>query len=378
VRILFTFIGGYGHFHPLVPIARAAEAAGHTVAVAGAGSLVPAIAEAGFTAFGTSRPRPAPTPDAAPPAPEPLRPWDPEEEARAFRDSFAERGATRHAAAVLDVAREWRPDVVVRDEVDFGSAIAAERYGVPCATVLVLASGGLLRRELVTEPLNALRADHDLPPDPDLHMLDRDLVLSPFPAAFRSPGFPLPPTAFAFRPTPVAPTTPATGTPTVYLTLGTVFNTEAPDLFARVLSGLTQTSANVVVTVGARVDPASLGPVPDRVRIERFVPQGELLPGCDLVVSHGGSGSVLGALAHGLPSVLIPLGADQPYNAQRSVELGTARVLDPVALTADDVRATVSEVLTDDGCRRAAERMRAEIAGLPGVEETVPLLERLV
>jgi MGT family glycosyltransferase len=281
---------------------------------------------------------------------------------------------------VLEVAREWRPDVIVRDEVDFGSAIAAERFGVPYTTVLVLASGGLLRKEVVTEPLTALRADYDLPPDPGLGMLDRDLVLSPIPDTFRSPGFPLPPTAFEFRQPTIGPA--ATGrrasrTPTAYFTLGTVFHADADNLFERVIAGLAQLSADVVVTVGRSLDPASFGPVPDHVRLERFVPQEELLPECDLVVSHGGSGSVLGALAHGLPSVLIPMGADQPYNAQRSVELGIARVLDPITLTPDEVSRTVSNVLADDGYRQAAERLQAEMAALPGAEQTVPLLEQL-
>jgi UDP:flavonoid glycosyltransferase YjiC (YdhE family) len=376
VRILFTFIGGYGHFHPLISIARAAEAAGHTVAVAGSGKLTDVVAGAGFTAFATSEPRPEGSPD---PAPEPERPQpiDPEQEARDFRDGFAEKGARRHAAALLEIARDWRPDLLVRDEVDFGSAIAAERFGVPSATVLVLATGGLLRKDVVADPLNALRAEHGLPPDPGLTMLDRDLVLSPFPASLRGPGFSLPPTAFEFRqpvPAPVARTTPA---PTVYLTLGTVVHGDSAYVFPQVLAGLTQLSANVVVTVGARRDPADLGPVPDHVRIERFVPQEELLPQCDLVVSHGGSGSVLGALAHGLPSVLLPMGADQPYNARRCAELGTARVLDPVSVTPDDVREAVSAVIGDDAYRLAAQRFEAEIASLPGPDQTVPLLERL-
>ena len=57
MRILFTFIGGSGHFRPLIPVARAAQAAGHTVAIAGAGGRGAEIAAAGFNAFATSEPR---------------------------------------------------------------------------------------------------------------------------------------------------------------------------------------------------------------------------------------------------------------------------------------------------------------------------------
>ena len=56
--------------------------------------------------------------------------------------------------------------------------------------VLVLAAGTFLRRSLVAEPLGELRAEVGLAPDPGLDMLDRDLVLSPFPPCFRSPAAP--------------------------------------------------------------------------------------------------------------------------------------------------------------------------------------------
>ena len=110
--------------------------------------------------------------------------------------------------------------------------------------------------------------------------------------------------------------------PTVYFTLGTVYNMESGDLFQRVMAGLRDLAADVIVTVGRDLDPDELGPQPPNVHIERFVPQAELLPHCDLVVSHAGSGSVLGALAHGLPMVLIPIGADQPLNAARCRDAG--------------------------------------------------------
>lgn len=369
MRILFTFIGGVGHVQPLIPVARAAEAAGHTVAVAGSGNQVFALRAAGFTAFGTSEAR------ARAIEPMPLLKLDPEKEDRDLRENFARRGARRHAAAVLELIRTWKPDAVVRDEVDFGSAIAAARMAIPCATVLVLAAGEFLRKEVVAEPLHELRSDYELPPDPELSMLDGDLVLSPFPSSFRSPGSPLPSNAFYFRPAAVMPPHPMSKTPTVYFTLGTVFN--VPELYERVLTGLRELPVNAVVTVGEQVDPAVFGPQPAKVRIDRFIPQALLLPRCDLVVSHGGSGSVIGALAHGLPSVLMPLGADQPYNAKRCVELGVARVLDPVTATPEDVRTTVTAVLHDQACRRAAECLQDEINALPAVERTVPLLEAL-
>ncbi|MFI5605740.1 glycosyltransferase [Amycolatopsis sp. NPDC051903] len=244
--------------------------------------------------------------------------------------------------------------------------------------VLVLAAGTLLRKELVAEPLHALRAGHRLPPDPGLTMLDGQLVLSPFPLSVRDPSSPLPPGAFSFRQAePVPPRVPHEK-PGVYFTLGTGFNTESGDLIERALAGLAKLDANVTATVGAQLDPAEFGPQPPHVHVARFVPQAELLPSIDLVVSHGGSGSVAGALAHGLPSILFPMGADQPGNARRAARLGTGVALDPANATPDEIHATAARLLTEARWREAAQRVQEEINAQPGAEETVPLLEALV
>ena len=317
----------------------------------------------------------------------PLLEPDAAREDRALREGFARRYARERAERILALCAEWRPDLVVRDEIDFGAAVAAERLGLPHATVLVIAAGSFVRTELVAEPLNELRAEHGLPPDLELTMLGRYLVLAPFPPSYRDPADPLPATAHALRPAALDPAAdgPAPpwladlgGAPTVYFTLGTVFNVESGDLFNRVLTGLRDLPINLVVTVGPHIDPAEFGPQPANVRIERYVPQSLLLPHCRAIVSHGGSGSVIGALAHGLPSVLIPMGADQPLNAARCAALGVGLVLDAVRATPESVREAVSAVLTDPTYRQAAERLRDEIATLPGPASAVPLLERLV
>jgi MGT family glycosyltransferase len=217
-------------------------------------------------------------------------------------------------------------------------------------------------------------------------MLSRYLVLSPFPPSYRDPAFPLPATAHAFRPFTLDPARNDTappwvarlnGAPTVYFTLGTVFNIESGDLFARVLAGLRDLPINVIATVGREIDPEEFGPQPANIHIERYIAQSLILPHCSLVISHGGSGSVIGALAYGLPLVLIPMGADQPLNAARCADLGVACLLDALEATPETVREAVATVLADSTYRRAAERMRDEIAALSGPAHAVMLLERL-
>jgi len=76
--------------------------------------------------------------------------------------------------------------------------------------------------------------------------------------------------------------------------------------------------------------------------------------------------------------VVIPIGADQPRNAQRCKDLHVAHVLHALEATPERVRAAASDVLADASYRLNAELMRDEIAVLPGPDHAVTLLERLV
>ncbi|CAM3331575.1 glycosyltransferase [Kibdelosporangium persicum] len=368
MRIMSSFVGGRGHWGPMEPIARALVTAGHTVEVVCQRTMVKAVEDAGFRAW-EARPdfdgggilRPLIEPNQ-------------EHEDNGLRDGFADRASRVRAEDILKLG--WRPDLILCDEVDFGAMIAAELLGIPYASVLSNASGSFVRASVIGGALNDVRAAYGLPADPDLRMLSRHLVLSPFPPSLRHPDFPLPETAHTIRIHDIVEAKPTE--PTVYFTLGTIFNTESGDLFARVLDGLRELPGRLIVTVGPYIDPAKFGPQPGHVRIERFIPQAEVLPNCSLVVSHGGSGSMTGTLAHGLPTVLIPLGADQIVNAQRCADLGFGKVLHATKTTPAEIRATAAEVLDDPSYRQAAVRLRDELAAQPDASYAVALLESLV
>ena len=258
--------------------------------------------------------------------------------------------------------------------------------GVPCATVLCIASASFVPAELVSAPLNELRAAHGLPPDPGLAMLAGDLVLSPFPSSLREPGST--PALHAFRASARPRNRTATTLeallvllsdgPVVYLTLGTIFNQESGDLFERAIAGLRELPGHLVVTVGRELDPASLGPVPPHVHLRPYIPQSLLLPRVDLVVAHGGSGSLLGALSHGLPLVFcrwVPISRSTPAGPNSSAwHWRSTRLRRRPMRSALRLRA----VLDDPAYRRCAERIRDEIAALPGPEHAVALLESLL
>lgn len=383
MRIVFSCVSVVSHFYPLVPVARAMAADGHEVTFATNAELAPAVLQTGFRH-----------------APAGLAFSSPEITALRARanelyghglnvfswgSGFAGVLAQRMAADLLDLPEVRAADLLVRDLTELGGCVAAERLGKPHAAISILSAGMTPgARAWIAESLDALRADHGLPPDPDVVMPFRYLTLHQAPRRFLAEP-PLP-TDRLIRPEPFdradGDTLPAwvdvlPARPTVYATLGTVFN-KRPGILGAIVDGLRDEPVNLIVTVGRDQDPAQFGPQPPNVRIERYIPQSLLLPRCDLVVTHGGSGTVMAALANGLPLVVVPLGADQPENAARCAALGVGEPLAAEALTPAAVRTAVRTVLGDAAYRRNAQQLQREVRALPGPEHAVTLLEDLI
>jgi UDP:flavonoid glycosyltransferase YjiC (YdhE family) len=124
----------------------------------------------------------------------------------------------------------------------------------------------------------------------------------------------------------------------------------------------------VLVTIGNDHDPAELGALPANAHAERWVPQSLVMPHAAAMVGHGGSGSTLAALAAGVPLALVPLFADQPYNAARVMELGAGLVLE------QDLGGLANAVYALLADPRAARAIAAEVAALPLVDRAVGVL----
>ncbi len=167
------------------------------------------------------------------------------------------------------------------------------------------------------------------------------------------------------------------GRPIVYITLGTVYNQNL-EVFRALLDGLRDEALNLVVTVGRETDPAMLGKQPSNVHVRHYIPQEQLLPHCTAVVTHGGAGSTLGALAFGLPLLIVPQGADHFYNAERVVAAGAAVQLLPQHLTADSAREALRMLLRDARFQRAAHHLKIELHAMPEPRQAVETLEQLV
>ena len=131
------------------------------------------------------------------------------------------------------------------------------------------------------------------------------------------------------------------------------------------------------MTVGPEGEPSALGAVPDNVHVERFVAQSAVLPLVDLIVHHGGTGTVLSALEVGLPQLLLPQGADQFFNAEILTEAGAGRGLPNDAQQPGAIGEAVQALLGDASERRTAAKLRDEIAAMPSPADVVPELVKL-
>lgn len=383
MRVLCTCVPGYGHLHPMVPVSRALQAAGHEIAFATEERFCRRVEQAGFTAFpaglgpGKVAERALALPGAAGIGPGDA--W------RFGAQMFAAVAGPAKVADLVAVIDEWGPALVVHDVTDFAGPVAAAHAGIPWAAHSL---GPLFPMEfsrLGAELVAPLWQEWDVAPGP-LGGMFASAYLDICPPSLQSADIAeVGPVAHPMRPVPfdavagealpgwvdeLAPR------PTVYVTLGTLDN-DAPGVIEAAVEGLRDEPVNLIVTVGPSREPNDLGPQPPNVRIERYLPQSLLLPRCDVVVAHGGSGTMLASLAHGLPLLVLPQGANQFWNAQRCASLGVGIRLLPGEVSPGAVRRAVHALLEEPGYREQAGRLAAEIAAMPGPDEVVALLEAL-
>ncbi len=164
--------------------------------------------------------------------------------------------------------------------------------------------------------------------------------------------------------------------PIVYLTFGTLFNsTSGP--FSAAVEALADLPVQVIVTVGPSGDPHAFGPQPGNVGVYRYIPQTTILPVCSLVVSHGGSGTFLAALDHGLPQLCLPQAADQFGNAEHGTRAGVALRLPPQEVSRDSVRNAVERLLSEPSYRTNATRTQTELRAMPSPNEIAAVIEQV-
>jgi UDP:flavonoid glycosyltransferase YjiC (YdhE family) len=364
MRVLVTSTPGVGHVSPILPLAVELRAQGHDVRWVTGEPGAETVAAAGFevTVAGMApRDRNAELnrrhPDLF------SRPLG-EARALAFSTHIGELAAPVMAAVLPGVVAGWRPDVLVHDAAELAAPLAAAAAGLPSVCLgfgeLVPERSALAAGDAVAPLWEAA----GLEPDPWAGSY-RGLYVDLYPASLR--GEPMDHVAEVQPRRPSAASAAAAGS-LVYVTFGTVFN-QIDDGFRAAVLGAAAMADEVLVTVGPTGDPAGIGSAPANVRVERFVPQAEVLPRCAAVVCHGGSGTLLASLAHGLPLLCLPRGADQFTNADNVARVGAGAVLRPPEVSEAAVRDALATLVGASPARTAASALATEIAAMPSDAE---------
>lgn len=387
MRVLCSTTANDGHFGPLLPFARACAEAGHEVRVAAPVSYGAAVARAGL--------RHEPFADAPPDLVGPIMaelPTMSVEEANqvVLRDVFARIDAQAALPALLETVEGWRPHVVLRESAELASLVAAERAGVPHVHVCIgMHEVASEFAEVTADPLDELGWIAGLSEGTMAAALGAETVFSLVPEMLDH----LPGDAPA-EADPVhrfhEPTLSTGGPrlrdwgdpdlPLVYVTFGSVAGSlpAFSGVFREALDALADLDACVVMTVGRKVDPRDLGPLPDNAHVVQWLPQEAVLAHAAAMLGHGGFGTTMGALAAGVPQVVVPLFSfDQVVNGAHVATVGAGLTEDIAAGAVRRGAAAVARLLEVPSFAESARDVAAALRALPAPDESVPVLTGL-
>jgi UDP:flavonoid glycosyltransferase YjiC (YdhE family) len=379
VRVLFTTWAWRSHLFPMVPLAWACRAAGHDVRVATQPALVDEVTRAGLTAVAVGRDvdvvglvrgyvsRPGSHP------------------ATAVRRTGPPRVLGMLLALVeamvddlVAVVRAWGPDVVVHEGTTLAGPLAAAAAGRPAVRHLygldLLSPVRTALIDLLAPTSERLGLD---PVDP----LGNPTV-DPCPPGLQLPadGRRVPVRYVPYNGAGCAPSPlpePARR-PRICVTWGTTMARLGADLFlARpVADALCSPDVEVVAAVTGNQRPLLAG-LRAQVRVAESVPLHLLLPSCDLVVHHGGAGTLLTALSCGLPQLVVPQLPDHTVHGRRLADCDAGLLLPRDEAMPDALRAAADRLLTPPEPREAARRLGAEMGRRPPPAAVVGVLEGL-
>ncbi|MFD9702551.1 glycosyltransferase [Lentzea sp. NPDC059081] len=358
MRIAFTGNPMTGHLLPMMPLLDAARAAGHEAVVVTAKELEPRLAPATVLPAG---------PDAAVNVEEALR-------RTGFHPAHPSPGTIEYFAGVrvdlaleetLDQLTRLEPDLLVVEELDFLGPLVATMLKIPWV-------GHRVGAPLPEEFTAALRerseknfTAHSLRPS------ERVALVDTYPDFLLGPDEHHDADRISLRPTPnehgegtTVSLPERSSRPRALVTLGTTV--EDDDALASMVSAVNAAGFEVLTTVDEL--PAAAGA--QGVHALGFVPVAKLLPEVDLVVSAGGTGTVLASLSAGLPLVLRPFLADHPWNAARVATQGAAIVIDDPA----DAGEAALRIMNSDDHRTAATAAAEAISAMNSPEHVIELL----
>jgi UDP:flavonoid glycosyltransferase YjiC (YdhE family) len=373
-RMLWLNWSGGGNLPPSLGVARAWVERGHDVAFAGRPEMVPRVKTAGFRAIEIT-------------------------DAYAQVDRYPQGHFMTRAACYLtspaveaqvrDIVAAERPDVVAIDAM-FPAALAnASVFGCPSLVFVhtfVFRQLDMWRKFFgIFDGMRQQAGFAGLPTVDDLWRA-RERIISTSVASFDAPALPgwdmvrhagpvLEDEKFAV-PTPL-PWPESDTTPLVLVSFSTGFEQRNVEKLQRTLDALADEPVHVVATTGGIVAPNELAS-PANAIVLNYAAHDPILRRAALVITHGGHGTAMRALRHGVPMVIIPgLAGDQPYVAAAVQEWGAGRAL-PGDAGSEAIRAAAKEVLSTPSFRDGARRRAGALNGIDGAANAVDEVEALV
>jgi len=397
---LFVIVEGGGNVSSQMSIARRLAARGHSVHVLGDRAIEPEVARAACTFHPFVH---APQHNMRDRTLDTVRDWEPAlppAQVRRIGERVMFGPAAEYARDVLDTAARTGPDAIGVDCLLFGAMIGAEKSGIPSAVMAhflvhppvdgvtpfglgLQPSAGVLGRvrdrlllaitrrmfAFALAPLNAARGALGLSPLTEVfeqfQRLPRTLVLAPrefdfvprhLPASVRYVGAQLDDPAWLgpwSNPWPDA-----AREPLVVASLGSTYQRQE-ETFEAIVDAIGRLPVRGLATLGP-IEPPRMTPA-SHVRIVASAPHATVLPQAAVAVCHGGLNTVLKALSHGVPLLVMPFGRDQRDNAARVVASGAGLTL-PSSASASAISRAVQRLLDESQFRDRARRMAAIIA----------------
>lgn len=377
MRIVFSSRPAFGHVFAIAPLAAAVRDQGHDVIFASGDGFLERLGIWGFEARKVGEPIEWGFQQAASKFPELLEPERPEFGARMFTDVLGPRSYEDMSTVI----QETRPDVVVYEATDVGAGVAAAAAGVPAVChslslwVTEFIDGIADRLPYLWEKVGAV---------PSMDVSVGDSFVDIWPPSMQAEDVAkrvtrhwlLRPVTWADETADVPDWIKDAKGPLVFVSLGTIF--WGKELLTKVIEGLAKLDCDALILAGVDATPDDFSIESDRLRVTGFVNQAGILRHADVVVHHGGAGTMLGSLAQGLPALVLAEGADRPYTAASLAASGAGISLEPRSATPKRIAEAVSGLLGETGYRSRATEIEEEIAKMPSPRDVAVRLISLI
>ena len=354
---------------PMLPLVRAASAAGHQVVVATGPDLVDELQRRGYQTWSigpTAREAWSELRSSQPPV-------DAAEQFARSASVLLGRPGVARSRDVLSRAAHWAPDVVVHSLTEI---VGAEVAALTGALEIVVGPTGEVRGAQALLPLVTAELAAALS-TPDRYA---DILAAPY-IDPRVPALASDrPSAFAN----VRRVRPELDEPvhrlplrvqrfgdrrTVLLSLGR--HAVRPQLLSTALQGLRGFGINLIVETSPAIGLSGLGQAPRNVAVGQVIDYARALPLCTGVITNAAAELTVGALGHGLPMVNLPGSGSQLITAHRVSRIGAGITVLPGRLTPDAVRHAVADLFADPAYAAAAQVQEAAIAALPSAADVL-------